>query len=173
MSALRWPAMILGLIIAQTTLASPFGRWSPAPDFLLVAVIILAVYAEGDAVFLVAPVLGYIKDVFSGGIVGESFLVFFLLAYFIREEKGLLDFDSYLLMVVTAVGTLLDGVVSFFLVEMASGPTLDWWLIVRRVAGQAAVNLALAEIVRFAWKEFAAWRASRETRRRFKELADV
>jgi cell shape-determining protein MreD len=152
----------------QTGLASLTSVGGSSPDLLLVTVILAAVYGRGDGVLLVAPFLGYLKDLYAGGVVGDSFLAFFLLAWVITVERHRLDFDSYLFDAVVVGGTLADGLLSLAFQDMTMAGVVNWIPALPSLVGRALYNLILAEFLRWARSAVLPLLVRHPARRRFR-----
>jgi rod shape-determining protein MreD len=170
---LQWTGLGLALIVAQTTLVAAWRIGMVSPDLLLGGVILLAVYGEAEELFIFAPVLGGARDLFSAAVPGTSLLVLSLLVWFIRSQKTVLDFDSYLLDLVVAGSVLLDGILAVGLQRLATGREMDWSLALLLMAGRALYTIFLVEAGRFLWRNVIEKRlaAALPHRRRFHELS--
>jgi len=148
MNFMYWGGVGLGLIVLQTTMAPVLSAWGATPDFLLVAVIVAAIYWPGEEHLFFAVSLGYVKDLYSGGVTGISLLVFFLLAFFIKEEKQRLDFENPTLFAGVVVGaTFLEGYLFFFIQNVTVVWEAAWLPLFLAILKKAVYNLILAMAV--------------------------
>jgi len=148
-----WCGFGLGLVVLQTALAPVLSAGGTTPDLMLVAVVLVAIYWSGDEHLLFAAALGYVKDLYSGGVTGVSLLVFFLVAFFIKEEKQQLDFENPTLFAGVVVGaTFLEGYLLFFLQSATLAWEVDWIPVFLVILKRAAYNLILALAVMMIWR---------------------
>lgn len=154
MKIIWWTGLIIGVTVLQTSVSPLWAVGHVTPDLLLLTVIIGAVYGRSEGIFYAAPFLGYIKDLYSGGITGVSMLIFFLTVYFIRKERHRLDFDSYLFDIIVLATTLAEGLIMFLMQQLVLAQPLHWGIVIAEIGGRALFNLFLAEVLRVVWKHF-------------------
>jgi rod shape-determining protein MreD len=154
MRPIYWLGTVLSLITLQTSLSPVWMIRGTVPDLLLVAVIMIAMHwPEDDEPLYFAAALGYLKDVYSGGVMGISLLVFFSLAYFIRREKHRFDFGSPPMFILVVAGsTVLEGGLAFMLHRLAVPWQVSWWLMAADIASRAVYNLGLAGVAVFVYR---------------------
>jgi rod shape-determining protein MreD len=140
-----WCGFGLGLVVLQTSVAPVLSAFGTTPDLMLVAVVLVAIYWSGDDHLLFAAAMGYVKDLYSGGVTGVSLLVFFLVSFLVKEEKHRLDFENPTLFAgVVAGATFLEGYLLFFLQSAILAWEIAWVPVFLAILKKALYNLVLA-----------------------------
>ena len=154
MRPIYWLGIVLSLVTIQTSLSTVWMVRGTVPDLLLVAVIMMAMnWPEDNEPLYFAAALGYLKDVYSGGVMGISLLVFFILAYLIRREKYRFDFGSPPMFILVVAGsTALEGGLAFMLHRLTVPWEVSWWPMATDIVSRVVYNLVLAGVAMFIYR---------------------
>jgi rod shape-determining protein MreD len=128
--------------------SSVFPRFLPVnlkPDLLLILVVYLGLcegYLRGG---LVCYLLGCLKDVFAGIYTGLFGFTFLLIFYAVRGVGGRFNSENpFFLLVLTLVGTMLEGVIIIFSIGFFADHAPPLQLIGRQLLPQMLLNLLAA-----------------------------
>lgn len=118
------------------------------PDLMLILVILLAVREKSLPALVAALLLGAAKDSMSGLTIGLHICIYLILMISIRLVAEKLNVESPpLLVLLILAGTLIQSVVSgFMLASLADSPAV-LWLLVAALPQQMLSNLVTAVIL--------------------------
>ncbi len=115
---LIWIAPILLLLVLQTPSFQFLEIRHIKPDFFLLAVLMIGMRKGYTAGTFWGMGLGFIQDIYSGGILGFNFLTKGVTGYSVGQLCNRLDFDNpNTQVVVTLLATLAEGLVYSIIVQ--------------------------------------------------------
>ncbi len=168
---LSWALLMAVLAVLQPLLAARPGWPVQPPDLFLAVILLAAVYADSDEIYLAAPLMGWLRDIGTGGVIGASAMSFTLIALAVRSQKSRLDFDSYLLDLSVAVAVLADAIFFFGWASVAAGRFLGLAHSLPLLLGRTVTTALFIEACRAIWTALLQpFLRSRQESRRFREV---
>ncbi|MFH1075456.1 MAG: hypothetical protein V1753_01220 [Pseudomonadota bacterium] len=135
----------IGIFILQSTLLSWLGY-----DFVLPFIVFIAVYYPGRLAFPVCLFMGFIIDVFSGGILGLFTSIYFWLCCAIKAILQILNLQNTLISFALVAGScLIENATVIFFISVLSNYQLDRSEIFHGLVVQPLVVGAFAPLLFF------------------------
>jgi rod shape-determining protein MreD len=170
-NVLNWSLLMAALAVVQPAFAPRPGWLLQPPDLFLAAIMLAAVYADSDDIYVAAPLMGWLRDIAGGGVVGSSAMSFTLIALTVRSQKSRLDFDSYLLDISVAAAILTDAILFFGWASVAAGRLLGLAHSLPLMLGRAITTALFIEACRAIWTAMLhPFLRSRQENRKFREV---
>ncbi len=135
-------------LVLQVTLFPSLWSGHFKPELLLILVVYLSLHETFAIGSGFAYGLGLLQDVFAGsdlGLYGLAFLVTFLAG---RHLASRLNTEStFLLLLMVAAGSLLQGLVLVFSLGILADSGVAWLVVLRQLPQQILINLVAATAV--------------------------